>query len=364
MEWFALVIPILVALGALLIWGKKLTWWEIIIPIGVTAIVILSMKIAMSNYNMKDTEYLSSYIEKVVYYEPWNEYIHKTCSYTTSSGSGKYRTTTTHYYDCSYVDYHPARWEAILKGGKTIDITEQYYHKICKLWGNVYFVEMNRNYHTLDGNAYASNWNGQFKTLIQYSWEDTYDNRPQAAISVFNFKPLDSIELKKVVDYPKVISGQQKVCIKCVEEDNKTLSKINALYGYSKQIKIFVILFKNKDISAATLQKRYWKGGNKNELVICADVDSKWCQSFSWSDDKRLESNINHLFTTKNLTLNQKLYKVKELVPELWVRKKFKDFEYIDVELSTTQLMYVHVISLLITIGILIWGVKNDIEQD
>lgn len=355
--------PILVALGALLIWGRKLTWWEVLIPIGVTVVVILVMKVSMTNYNMKDTEYLSSYMEKVVYYEPWNEYIHKTCSYTTSHGSGKHRYTRTHYYDCSYVSYHPARWEAILKGGKTISISEALFYKIVKLWGNKHFVEMNRHYHTKDGDAYASIWNNDFKKIIQHTWTDTYDNRPQAAISVFNFKPLDSLELKKVVDYPEVINGKQKVCIKCTEEDDKTLNKINALYGSSNQIKIFVILFKGKDISAATLQKRYWKGGNKNELVICADVDSKWCQSFSWSDDKRLEANANHIFTNKGLTINQKLYQLKDIVPRLWSRKKFKNFEYIDVELSVTQLIYVHVLSLIITIGFLVWGVKNDIEQ-
>jgi hypothetical protein len=363
MEWLALVMPLMIALGALTIWGKKLTWFEVVIPIVVTAIIIMSCKYLMVKSNVKDTEYLSSHFIQVKYYEPWDEYIHKTCSYVTCSG-GKVKTCVTHYYDCSYVKYHPAEWVAILANGNSVSISQEKYRKVVALWGYEYYMELNRHYYSIDGNAYASNWKKNYKTLVPYDWTESYDNRPQAAVTVFNFKPLDSTELKQVVDYPPVIENKQKVCIKCVEKDNKELSKMNSVFGPAKHVKIFVILFKNKPLSAATLQKRYWKGGNKNELVICADVDSKWCQSFSWSDDKRLEANANQIFMDQSLTVNQKLNKLRDIVPKLWERKQFKDFEYIDVELSTKQLVWIHLISIFITIGLIIWGVKNDLDQE
>ena len=61
---------------------------------------------------MNDTEYLGYYITKASYYEPWNEYIHRTCTREVydgrdSDGNPKYRTE---HYDCSYVEYHHAEY--------------------------------------------------------------------------------------------------------------------------------------------------------------------------------------------------------------------------------------------------------------
>ena len=101
MEWFALAIPMILGLIASRIWKHRLHWLEIIIPVAIAAIVIGIMKYAMVQSLTSDTEYLSEYVVRAEYYEDWDEWIKKTCSYTTCTGTGKNRRCTTHHYDCS-----------------------------------------------------------------------------------------------------------------------------------------------------------------------------------------------------------------------------------------------------------------------
>lgn len=364
MEWLALLMPIVLSLLALLIFRNKLVWWEVVLPIVLSIVVIMIMKWSMVKSLVTDTEYYSSYAENAMHYDEWDEYIHKTCSYTTTHGSGKNTYTTTHYYDCSYVDNHPEYWEANLSDGSSSRISQDKYFYLRKIWKNEEFVEMNRNYHNIDGDAQRTNWNQEFKTIISYDSSGSYDNKVQTAETVFHFEELDSVKKKLVFDYPDLEESKQNPCINCDNYSKSILRKINGLYGVQKQIKIFVLIFKNQKESVAELQRQYWKGGNKNELVICVDSKNRWAKSFSWSDNKLLESKSNQLFMNNKLTIRQKLIELKKMIPKLWKRKEFKDFDYIDVQLTTKQLIWIYIITFLISIGILIWGISNEIEQE
>lgn len=362
--WFALAMPILLSVLALIIYKHKITWFEVLIPIVASIIVISIMKFAMVRNLEADEEYLSNYYVSAEHYDKWNEYIKKTCSYTTCTGSGKTRSCTTHYYDCSYVQTHPEKWEATLNDGSKVSITKQKYNKLVLEWRNEVFVDMHRRYHTIDGDAHQTRWDNKLETVYTYEWSSSYSNKPQTAETVFHFEPLDSLEVKKVYDYQKVKNHYQQSCLGCSKENSKLLTQINAYWGRSKQLRIYVLLFKGQPLSIAELQRRHWKNGNKNELVICADVDSKWAHSFSWSDDKRLEAEMNSLYSNSELTIRQKLYKTYELAPKLWKRKHFEDFSYIDVKLKQSQLIWIHIITLLVSIGCIAWGVHNDINQE
>lgn len=362
--WFALALPILLSVLALAIYKHKITWFEVLIPIVASIIVISIMKVTMVRSLEADEEYLSNYYVSVEHYDEWNEYIHKTCSYTTCTGSGKTRTCRTHYYDCSYVKTHPEKWEATLNDGSTISITKQKYNSLVLEWRNEAFVDMHRDFHTIDGDAHTSKWNRKLESIHSYEWSHVYSNKPQTAETVFHFEPLDSIERKKVYDYPEVVDNYQQSCLGCSKENSKLLTQINAYLGRQKQIRMYVLLYKGQPLSVAELQRRHWKNGNKNELVICADVDGKWAHSFSWSDDKRLEAEMNSLYSNSSLSIRQKLYKTYELAPKLWQRKHFEDFSYIEVKLKRSQLIWIHIVTLIISIGCIAWGIHNDIHQE
>ena len=148
---------------------------------------------------MTDTEYLGYYVTKVSYYEPWNEYIHRTCTREVydgrdSEGNAKYRTET---YDCSYVDYHPARWTMTNNVGNEIYISENRFNIIARKF-NVHpvFVDMHRHYHTIDGAKYEHRFDGNRNKMYTLTSSHSYKNKILRSRSIFNYSEV-SDEVKK-----------------------------------------------------------------------------------------------------------------------------------------------------------------------
>ena len=117
------------------------------------------------------------------------------------------------------------------------------------------------------------------------------------------------------------------------------------------------------------MQRSYWKGGNKNELVVClgvADNEVKWCNAFSWEDMPVLEVKSESYFI-ENPSLNlvgfSDMLKTSLLNNE-WKRKSFEDFDYIRPELTMTQEMVVVILSIIINVVIAFVLIFNDIKNN
>lgn len=166
MEIICFIIPFVVALFLLLFFRKETMWWEYVVLIVPSVLIFLFTKLCMVSYNESDTEYLGGYITKVRYYEEWDEWVHKTCSRrvrtgTDSNGNATYRTE---YYDCSYRDYHPEHWSYFDNEEKERRIKEEEFDSVrVKFGSRPVFVDMNRNYYRIDGDAYDYHWGGQRK---------------------------------------------------------------------------------------------------------------------------------------------------------------------------------------------------------
>lgn len=374
MEWGALLIPIVLSLLALYFFRHKITFWEVALPIVVSIIIIISMKAIMIASAPKDIEYLSEFPVTATYYEEWNErvscrhpkYCTRTESYTYPCGKSTCVGTRTVSYQCGYhhpydVDFHPEGWVMKMNTNRHHPIPRNYYKYLVQLWGNESFRDMNRGFHTIDGDAYYTEWDMKFNTIKPYSYSSPYVNKTQSSKSVFKFRDLDSLEIINVYDYPKIINDRQINCINCDNKDNLYLERYNSLVGYKKQIKIYVILFEDKPYSHSELQKIYWQGGNKNELVICVGDD--WTNTFSWCDDKSIEVEINSIFNMDSIPLSDKLKQIDPLIQNNWKRKEFKDFDYIKIYLTGGQLFWIYIITFLVSGGILVWAVLNEFKQ-
>ena len=101
--WGAILIPLIVAFLLYRFYSHKTVWWEFLLPLGVSIVCIFSMKGIIEIAQVSSKEYWGSFVQRIEYYEDWNEYIHKTC--TRSYRCGKSTCFTT--YDCSYVQYYP-----------------------------------------------------------------------------------------------------------------------------------------------------------------------------------------------------------------------------------------------------------------
>lgn len=373
MDFLIYIIPFLVSVFLLFFFRKKVVWWEYIVMLAVPIIVSVIVRLIMIGYNNTDTEYLGDYITKVRHYDDWDEWVHRTCTRTVRSG----KTTITQTYDCSYRQYHPERWSYFDQDGEEHWLFfEEEFDEIVRRFGTkMVFVNMHRRYYTKDGDAQEYHWNGSEKTAWPVTHSHTYKNKLQNSRSIFNFEEIDEdyADSLGLYDYPPIEMYDQNPVlshsIKLPKNQEDALRYTNGFYGKKYQFRVFVLLFEDKDISISEKQRSYWKGGNKNELVVCLGVKDnkvKWCNAFSWCDVPTVDVKTESYFV-QNDTLDLKAYSDvlrQSLDNGEWTRKNFEDFSYLRPELSMTQQIWILVISILVNIGFAIFVIKNDFEND
>ena len=375
MEIICFALPFLVAIFLLLFFRKETVWWEYVIVIIPSLLFFIITRCIMISVNENDVEYLGGYITKVRHYDEWDEWITRTCSRQVpdgkdANGNTKYRTE---YYDCSYRDYHPERWTYFDDEGEEHWLYfKEEFDKIRLQFGtSMNFVDMHRDYYTIDGDAQDYYWDGNKSKIYTITNKHQYRNKIQNSRSTFNFieitkKEADTLGL---YDYPKIEEYDQNPILSKPPVDSKSIRFLNGYYGREYQFRNYILLFNNSDIEISELQRSYWKGGNKNELVVCLGVDDslnvKWCNAFSWCDAPTLEVRTESYFSEVD-SLDLEGYSsmiIKCLENGEWERKEFADFDYIKSEVSTTQELILLILVALYNIGISIFVVLNKIRN-
>ncbi len=372
------IIPFIACLILFLFFRKATTWWEYIVLVLPSILLTVILYFSLKYVGTTDTEYLGYYVTKTSYYEPWNEYIHQTCSREVydgrdEDGNAKYRTE---YYDCSYVEWHSAYWTMTNNNGHEIAIKESTYNRICQKFGTPKrFVDMHRHYHTVDGDCYECHFNGDRNQMWTLTTEHQYKNKILKSKSIFNYSEVSEEDKKdyRLFDYPDYTYEYDQSPImsevyipKAVVDSFKYL---NAYYGLRYQFRAYVMVWKNAPLETSTLQEDYFVGGNKNELCICISVNNanqiQWVRTFSWEDKPNLEVEIDHLWeygaSLDLMKLNRYLLKN---VPREWHRKAFADFEYINNMLTTGQWVLILILTLVFNIGMCCYIILNDFSED
>ena len=371
----AMIIPLVTAVVLLLFFQHRTKWWEIGIPLVISLALCAGFKMLAEHSATRDTEYWGSWVTSSHYYEPWNEYIHKTCSTTTCSG-GKNSTCTTSYYDCSYVQSHSARWTVQDSGKVAHRINQTSYKHFVKLFGmSPQFVDMHRSYHSKDGDQYRIFWPETKDTLEPLVTLHTYENRVQAAKTVFSFVDVsdEQAQAQGLFAYPKIsLFNTPSVLGNCgasADQANKGLRYHNAVLGREKQLRMWLLCFQGGDLARGHLQEAYWTGGNKNEVVVTVGLseagDVLWNHPFSWADDQTPIIEIRDFIAAQGKF--DPVSAVEFMAPTLqksFVRKHFADFSYLTVEPPTWAIIMTWVITLLVNIGLSFWVVHNEFAED
>lgn len=372
MTWLFIFIPVIAATLLLIFYLKKVVWWELAALIVPSAIIILLMNTIMVAYRTSDTEYFGNYITKVVHYEAWDEEVSCRHSYdcnctTDKDGRRSCSTCYMHAYD---VDYHPEYWTKIDNAGNEYEISKSHYDELVNRFGTkAYFVDMHRDYHSIDGDSYRNDWAGEPEKSDVVTTEHSYTNKIKASHSVFKFENIDEKTKKmwSLYDYPQVVHLRQQVVLgKNIDPvTDRKIQFINGFYGSRNQFRMYILFFKDKSLDVAFKQRSYWEGGNKNEFVICIGVDSQdkfeWVKCFSWMDKPELEVEVEEYFNdSKDLNLSKFADWLPAQIQTHWHRKQFKDFEYLNIELTDTQMWWVLIIVLIYNIIASVWIVKNE----
>lgn len=394
--WLAMIIPFIGCAIAYKLYPKKFVWWELLLPTLACFIFILVTKFTIEKSLLSDTQYRGGLIVEARYYEYWETWVNKTCSeeYACGShteGSGKdARTVTdycTRYYDCSYCDTNSAYWEVYDDQGHHWYITEKQYKKLMVQWkATPKFVELNRSVRYYggcgqDGDMYSICWNGDILTSESSTIETSYDNHVQVAKSNFDLSDISKKDVIKysLYDYPKLDRYKQSNILgidsltyleqKYKNGAIKMFEYFNGTYGPKRKLRFYVLLFFDKPINAGTKQRSYWNGGNKNEIVLCIDVNRKtgkinWVYPFSWSENKRITIDLREDVANMDILNFTKLYDISDVATRDFVYRDFTKFNYLAVDPPTWGVWLVYIFTTVITIGILFFGYKNEFENE
>jgi hypothetical protein len=366
------IIPILAVGIAYYFFKHKLNWLEVVGQLIVPTLFILIFKGCAVQSRTTDTEYWSTSVSKVEYYESWDEWISQTCSSTCCCDEDGNNCTTT-YYDCSYRRYHDEYWQMVDKSGNSYRISKSEYDRLVKKFGNKNFVDLGRDYDLNDGDKYVATWDGSNEDLEVCVTKHTYENRPQVSSSVFNYPEVSEEDVKSygLYEYPTIYKYQKQdhllgMANKHTEHE---LDVLNARLGPKKQVKLFVLVFRDKTKRSAEMQEWYWKGGNKNEFIVCIGLDKEdnvqWCYPFSWTEAQNTKIN------TRTFIEEQEKIDWDKTTDFLYTemetnfsRKEFTDFDYLTVELSSGQLLALWIITFILCTILTLVFITNDFDSD
>ena len=378
MEIIIYSLPFIISIFLLIFFKKYIVWWEYICLVVTSILFTLLLKSVFIASLEYDSEYLGGYITKITHYDEWDEWIHKTCTRQVpcgrdSKGHTIYRTET---YDCSYRDYHPECWTYTDNYNREeYFYNKSYFDAAMKELGHpkMVFRDMHRHYYRIDGDAQDYFYDGTVQHIRPLVWSETYRNKILASHSIFKFEDIDDEEADSLglFRYPEVNDNDQAVILgfKAGKKVHKQYKYINSVYGSKKQFRIYVLVFRDKPLEISEKQKSYWQGGNKNEFVLCLGYNTKkgtidWCNPFSWCDKPELEVATKRYFRDHPKMDLSEYPQWLENHLHLWKRKEFKDFDYIENELTKGQSIALLIIILILDIFVSILLIGNDINNE
>jgi hypothetical protein len=411
--YVSLLIPLIVTLFFYVFNKHKFAWWEFFVPLLSVLLAVVISKLIIDHTSVQFTEYWGSTVVAVYEEEPYNYWHHETCSEqyqcgTDSDGNPEY---CTRYYDCSHQDDVGPSWWAETNLGEYLRLSEKEYEEISKQFktkSNI--TETHKNYDPNDkavgskGTKFEGQKVGEVSYVYQYVWDGTdntrkaytsvhtYENRVKASdLSIFNIDIVseelaDSLGLFEYpeyndsffsssagLDYPTILGKTVS------KETQEKFKRLNGKFGVSNQLRLWLLVFDNKPMSIAQYQKNYWVNGNKNELVVCIGTKGNeitWSQAFSWAHSADLTAAAQN----KVLELYSYQDSIKSSTPVLneqtwddyynylnqnlnkFERRSFEEFSYITVEPSKGALIFIFVFAFVISIGVNLIVIYNDIN--
>jgi len=367
--WLAMLIPVATAIILYRKYKHKTLWWEFLIPVIASILLIFGSKALIEHTQTRDTEYWGGWMVRTEFYEAWDEEVPCTHSNSCTCSNKDGSCTSFHGYQHAYdVDYHPPHWQAIDSNQLTVGINQDRFEQLCRRFTNRQYKDMHRDYHLRDGDMYYSVWKGEDVTLVPVTTIHSYENRVAVSDSVFNYPDVDPKDFD-LYEYPDISNFYS--CRSIFGKGDKTqgmantkLDRWNAKLGRSKQVRMMVLVYQNQPLQAGVDQESYWKGGNKNEFVVTVGVDDEnnvqWCYPFSWTEVETLKIEMrDYVVDQEKLNLDSLVDWMVPQVQNQFIRKPFADFDYLTVEPPGWAIFLAFLVVGLLNGGLSYWIVQN-----
>ena len=350
MYWLPVVILGLVVIFLKVIYKKE---WKIPLIIILVSAILTSSTVAI-DYHLQtdDQEVWSGRITDVSHKDAWDEWIPPSTSCTTDSKGNQSCTTTAGYYE-----HHPAENEV-----QTSD----------NGWTEVY--------RTPNGLVINDDFPRSRDELLKYfpigtptASVHTYENKVQASYSIFKHKGIDPSQYPDLPDYPKQVTSyfnvdriigyvpNKQIALQHLADINSDLNKSipdpenqGKMRSWKEVNLIFVNVGANKPEDYGYALQDKWKGGNKNDFVVSFSMDNQgniaWVYPFSWSESELLKLHVRDYMMNLKKMINFVSVEdeVSKMVANEFVRKQFVDFNYLQIDITTTAWVIIWVLNILL----------------
>jgi len=349
-----LIIPLLIAVISF-IFLKGITWKEFLLLIG-AVVLIVGISSAICYYN------------NLYYNEIWNgqvvskdkEEVHCRHSYScncriVTSGSGKNQTTTTH---CDTCYEHHYDYDYVVRDNT----------------GHSYDID------TVDRQGLITP--PRFETVEigePTAHVSSYKNYLKASSDTLFRKDFVNEKYKgKLPEYPNIIYDYYRLtrvvtanfALENKKQWDNALSEINGKLGKKKQSNIILVLTKNQSQDYVQALDQYWRGGNKNDVIIIINIDAtnkiERVSTLVLAKDDMLKIQLrDNLMDIETLSMEKIMPEIENCVSKYFVRKRMREFEYLmyAVTPSVTQYIVSLILCLIATIGLVIVFENEDIFE-
>lgn len=364
--WVNIAIPFVI--GVLLVLSKfDYTPKEFAIQFSITFVVLFLMYLIAfgTSANLFHKVYYNTSVNKITYFEEWDEEV--TYTEEQCSGSGDKRTCRT--VTKTRIDHHPEYWELADNLGGTLNVDESDYLKARAKYG----AKFEDIYHASqvsygDGDSYVA----YFTDIVPHVQEHQEINYVKAV--KYNIIKAETfpkkIELYKkqgqLIDYPslmtgdfgsynidRVLNGQGA----WVNDSNMTheLEQYASLVGSSKQVNPMIYIVKDQSPEFVEVLKAHWVNGAKNDAILILNINNEnnvtWSDTIAWTKSPAFKVQNQSIY--KGLNINDpKIVKLFEnQINVNYKRTSMKEFEYLkhNIDLSFTAEMVILIFNLLLS---------------
>lgn len=343
--------------AGVLLWHRWLTWWEVLLMIPLPVALCLLIYVLGFIGACRDHDYVSSWVAKVRYDEAWNERVTTTETYNDSRGRTRTRTVTR-------IVEHPPEWHAFGAHGGSKPIAQRRYEELVRAWEAAPArIELNRDYHSRDGDRYEAAFPGEDERLVPFTTTVSYENRTLAAPSLFSY---DREVTGPVIAYPGWVHESLPSALGAVRPDEaRALDVLNARIGAAHGVRVWVLVVEDAPLSRGHDQEVAWKGGHRGDLVVVVSVAPdravQWCHVFGWTRAETLKVQIRQQVTDRpTLDLVPVVAWMRENVPGSYIRRDFGEFAYLPVTVPWWVYLIAAVVSVGANCGLMVWLVRND----
>lgn len=351
-----MIFPVLIALLTLLVFKRRILWWEAVVQVAVVALVVgIGLVIAYEG-RTSDVEVWNSQVTH-------RESHHVSCSHSyscncrptyDSKGNVDGETCDTCYEHSFDVD-----WTVHSSSGESIDIDREDRQGLVepKRWDAAYPGETFESSHSYTNYIKANPDSVILGTKgDMVKWGKLIPNYPA---NIYNYYYND----------PVVNMGVPGVDVTSwnwlIREANKTL-------GPKKQVHIIVILVPTNDRNYTYALKDAWFGGKKNDVdVIIGSVDGKtidFADIMSWSTNKALAVKLrDDIQAVGDLQRKDDIVNaITTQVADNFVRMHMKDMKWLmrSYQPSSAAMIWLFIIGVISSIGISVGIVYADLGED